>query len=75
MLGVIDMGTNFYLGEAHVGKRSSLGSGNGCKFTWAMDPVSFFESRHADVGEWCEVRDAIVECREFDYTLIGADFS
>jgi hypothetical protein len=76
------MGTNFYLGDEHVGKRSSLGQGNGCKFIWAMDPVRFFHQFghvEGDNGEgaveWYEVYNVVIECREFDYSLIGCDFS
>ena len=75
------MGTNFYLGEEHVGKRSSLGEGNGCKFTWAMDPVHFFNElrptsdRYDGMVEYWEVFNVVIECREFDYSLVGADFS
>jgi hypothetical protein len=77
------MGTNFYIGKKHVGKLSSLGKGNGTKFTWAMHPSKFFEEEIVlckgniieEVEQWLVAHDAIVQCSEFDYSLIGSDFS
>jgi len=96
------MGTMFYVGGEAVGKRSSLGEGNGCKFIWAMHQSDFYQMvlhtklcqeeldvptgtgmnerdcdcschwRDADFEEeWNEAHDAILECVEFEYDMIG----
>jgi hypothetical protein len=77
------MGTNFMYMGLHVGKRVSLGRGNGMKFIWAMHPSTFYSMMPKDVAgtdeddckEWVEVVEAIAECSEFEYSNIGEEFS
>ena len=62
------------------GLRSAKVMGVSSPGLW-IDPVHFFNElrptsdRDDGMVEYWEVFNVVIECREFDYSLVGADFS